>query len=222
MKKITCLTLIMTFALLWGFATRASAQVGYSVNDQISRIKEELKLDQDQSRKVAILLIKMDEQKTTDEEKYADNQDKLRSAAMERRKKLGDDLKPILTAEQYEKFEKMRFRPDSGDRTARQMEELTKRLTLSDEQVTKLQAVFDKYNPQMQELFGSMRGGPGEGGGDRTAMRDKMREIRASMDKEIETFLTADQLKEYQAYQEELRNRRGPGGQGGPGGQRGE
>jgi Spy/CpxP family protein refolding chaperone len=222
MKKSTRLMLIMTFAFLWGFAARASAQVGYSVNDQISRMKEELKLDQDQSRKVAILLIKMDEQKTADEEKYADNQDKLRSAAMERRKKLGEDLKSILTAEQYEKFEKMRFRPDSGNRTARQMEELTQRLTLSDEQVTKLQAVFDKYNPQMQELFGSLRGGPGESGGDRTAMRDKMREIRASMDQEIETFLTADQLKEYQAYQEEMRNRRGPSGQGGPGGQRGE
>ena len=85
MKKTTSLILALTLALIWGIATHVSAQAGYSVNDQISKFKEELKLDQDQSRKVALLLIKMDEQKTADEEKYADNPEKLRSAAMERR-----------------------------------------------------------------------------------------------------------------------------------------
>ena len=71
MKKTVILIFLLSFGMILSLSTSSFGQAGYSVNDQITRFKEELNLDQDQSRKVALLLIKMDEQRAADEEKYA-------------------------------------------------------------------------------------------------------------------------------------------------------
>lgn len=189
------------------------AQSGYSVNDQIAKLKTELNLDQAQSRKVAILLIKMDEKQTEINERLSDNPEARRKAYRRSRQKLNDEMKLILDQDQFEKFQKMNLRSPS-DRTARQIKSLTDALSLTEQQTEKVQAVYDKYQPEMDQIFQSFRGGGSDA--NRQANRIRMGEIREKMSADISALLTEEQVEKYKKYQEENRSRgRNWGRQGG-------
>lgn len=189
------------------------AQSGYSVNDQIAKLKTELNLDQAQSRKVAILLIKMDEKQTEINERLSDNSEARRKAYRRSRQKLNDEMKLILDQDQFEKFQKMNLRSPS-DRTARQIKSLTDALSLTEQQVGQVQAVYDKYQPEMDQIFQSFRGGGSDA--NRQANRIRMGEIREKMSADISALLTEEQVEKYKKYQEENRSRgRNWGHQGG-------
>lgn len=189
------------------------AQSGYSVNDQIAKLKTELNLDQAQSRKVAILLIKMDEKQTEINERLSDNSEARRKAYRRSRQKLNDEMKLILDQDQFEKFQKMNLRSPS-DRTARQIKSLTDALSLTEQQTEKVQAVYDKYQPEMDQIFQSFRGGGSDA--NRQANRIRMGEIREKMSADISALLTEEQVEKYKKYQEENRSRgRNWGRQGG-------
>lgn len=189
------------------------AQSGYSVNDQIAKLKTKLNLDQAQSRKVAILLIKMDEKQTEINERLSDNPEARRKAYRRSRQKLNDEMKLILDQDQFEKFQKMNLRSPS-DRTARQIKSLTDALSLTEQQTEKVQAVYDKYQPEMDQIFQSFRGGGSDA--NRQANRIRMGEIREKMSADISALLTEEQVEKYKKYQEENRSRgRNWGRQGG-------
>lgn len=204
MVKIAPSLLLTVVFLVLLIVGRATAQSGYPVNDQIAKLKTELNLTQEQSRKVAILLIKADEKRTEDNERLADNPEARRKAARKSRERLNEKMKLILDSDQYEKYLKMNLRSPS-DRTARQIKSLTEALALTEDQIAKVQVVYEKYQPELEQIFKSFRSG--SGGGDRQANRAKMGEIREKMSTEIKALLTAEQSEKYKTYLEENRSR---------------
>ena len=75
-------------------------------------------------------------------------------------------------------------------------------LNLTEEQQKKVTALQAANRTAMQELFRS---------GDRETMREKMTELRAKYDKQVEALLTDEQKKKYKEMQAQ-RGQRGPGG----------
>ena len=100
--------------------------------------------------------------------------------------------------------------PSAESMAQRETEWMTKELSLSEDQVKKVNAINLKYAEKQAEMF---QGGPG---GDFEAMQKKMKEINDQKRAEFEGVLTAEQLKKYDDYV--AQNQRGPGGPGRPGG----
>ena len=96
----------------------------------------------------------------------------------------------------------MRMSPD--DRVA----SLDKAVTLTDEQKTKIKAIYEADMKKMMDLRNS--------GEDRSTMMPKMMQMRQDENTQIKALLTDDQKPKYDAYVASMR--RGPGGPGGPGG----
>lgn len=104
------------------------------------------------------------------------------------------------------------LQPTPESMAQRETEWMTTELGLSDDQVSKVDAINVKYAEKMMEQF---QGGPG---GDREAMQEMMAEINAQKRTEFEEILSAEQLLKYDEY---LANRPagGRGGFGPPPGQ---
>lgn len=89
------------------------------------------------------------------------------------------------------------------------MANLTKRLELSEEQVTALRPIFEEQFEARAELFAGTQGG-GRGMG---PMRDAMQELHATTDEKVKEVLTDAQWGEYETLMRERRGRRcGPPG----------
>jgi hypothetical protein len=92
------------------------------------------------------------------------------------------------------------------------VKQLDEKLKLSDDQKTKLTAVFTEQAESMKKMRDEMQNG------DRDAMREKMQKMRADNDAKVTAVLTEDQKKTYEAWQKEQRaemQKRMQGGQGG-------
>jgi len=92
------------------------------------------------------------------------------------------------------------------------VKQLDEKLKLSDDQKTKLTAVFTEQAETMKKMREEMQGG------DRDAMREKMQKMRADNDAKVNAVLTDDQKKTYETWQKEQRaemEKRRQGGQGG-------
>ena len=105
------------------------------------------------------------------------------------------------------------MQPSPDAMAQRETDWMTTELSLSDDQVTKVSAINVKYAQKQMEMF--QGGGGPPGGGDMSAMQKQMQEIAAQKRTELEPILSAEQLKQYDAY---LANRPagGRGGFGGP------
>lgn len=79
------------------------------------------------------------------------------------------------------------------------VKQLDEKLKLSDDQKTKLTAVFTAQAESMKKFREEMQGG------DRDAMREKMQKMRAENDAKVTAVLTDDQKKTYEAWQKEMR-----------------
>jgi len=110
-------------------------------------------------------------------------------------------------------------RPNMQEWAKKQMEALTKELSLTKDQVTKVEAINKEFDTKREAAFKNA-------GDDRQGMREKMTAIEKEKTAKIEKILTPDQVKKYKAYLEKLaaerKNRMGQGGPGGPGGQGGQ
>jgi len=84
------------------------------------------------------------------------------------------------------------------------MEKLIQELGLSDEQKGKVREAMKEQAQAVQELRDL----------DPEARREKMKELRGSMEAKMKEILTAEQYAKWEKLREQLR----PGGQGGPGG----
>lgn len=79
------------------------------------------------------------------------------------------------------------------------VKQLDEKLKLSDDQKTKLTAVFTEQADTMKKLREEGQGG------DREAMREKVQKLRADNDIKVSAVLTDDQKKTYEAWQKEQR-----------------
>ncbi len=74
--------------------------------------------------------------------------------------------------------------------------QLKERLSLTDEQTTKVMAIFETSLKQMMDKMPELMG-------DREAMRKAMTEMTAKNDKEIERLLTKEQAKKFAEFKKE-------------------
>lgn len=86
------------------------------------------------------------------------------------------------------------------ERMKRTMEEYKTKLTLTDEQVVKVEAILKAQTEEMATIRANA-------GGDREAMRSAIMDLRAKTDKQIEAILTDEQKVEYKKLQEERAQR---------------
>jgi len=95
------------------------------------------------------------------------------------------------------------------------LDAMAAQLGLDATQTVKFKEITERYATQAREMRESA-------GGDRQAMRSKMKALRANQDKEMSAILTTEQQAAYAKMQEEMQaQRRNRGGQGGrPGGGR--
>jgi periplasmic protein CpxP/Spy len=103
------------------------------------------------------------------------------------------------------------------ERQKQEMETMKKELSLTPDQVKKVEALNAETNQKTRELFEASAG-------DREGNREKFRTLREEHTKKLNVILTPDQAKKWEEIQEKLRAERRanrPGGPGGPGGERG-
>jgi protein CpxP len=97
------------------------------------------------------------------------------------------------------------------------VKQLDEKVKLTDDQKTKATAVYTEAAAAQVKMREEMQGG----GGDMTAMREKMTKMQAENDTKINAILTEDQKKVYKAWQDEMKaarekamkERQGGGGQ---------
>lgn len=99
---------------------------------------------------------------------------------------------------------------DPIEMAKRQTEEIKKACDLDADQETKVHALNLKSANKMDEMRKSA-------GGDRDAMRAKMKTIRDDQNKEMKKVLSDGQWKKYEKFMEEQRKQRGQRGGGGRG-----
>ena len=85
----------------------------------------------------------------------------------------------------------------SPEERAKQLKE---QLSLSDEQTTKVQKIFEENQKKMTDMRASFQG-------DFDGMRAAMQVMQAKQDSSIEKLLTADQVKKYEGVKKERQQR---------------
>ncbi|MFA7419501.1 MAG: hypothetical protein WCZ90_07430 [Melioribacteraceae bacterium] len=86
------------------------------------------------------------------------------------------------------------------ERMKRTLEEYKTKLTLTDEQVVKVEAILKAQTEEMATIRANA-------GGDREAMRSAITELRAKTDKQVEELLTDEQKVAFKKLQEERAQR---------------
>ncbi|HLF19922.1 MAG TPA: hypothetical protein VI704_03955 [Bacteroidota bacterium] len=80
------------------------------------------------------------------------------------------------------------------------VKQLKEQLTLTDDQTTKVQKIFEENQKKMTDMRASYQG-------DFDGMRAAMQLMQAKQDSTIEKLLTADQLKKYEGVKKERQQR---------------
>jgi Spy/CpxP family protein refolding chaperone len=181
------------------------------------RVKEAtagLGLSDDQKTKVEALVA--DTQKKMDELRGgAGPGPEMREKLMAIREDLQKQIKEILTAEQYTKFEDAMRQGGPGGGAAggrvggalQRLQEVVAELTLTDEQKTTAKAALDGARKKLQELVPQLQGGqPGP------EVREKLRGLFEELRTELGKVLTPEQMEKVRGAL--------PGGGGGAGGAR--
>jgi len=88
-----------------------------------------------------------------------------------------------------------------GGTPEERLKQLDEKVKLTDEQKTKATAVYAEAAEAQKKMREEMQGG----GGDMTAMREKMQKMTADTDTKINAFLTEDQKKAYKTWQDEVK-----------------
>ena len=101
---------------------------------------------------------------------------------------------------------------DPEERAKQQTAQIKEAVGLNADQEKKVLAINLEQGKAQAKMFEDMQGG----GGDFSAMREKMTAMREETSKKLKEVLTADQWTKYEKWQEEQRSQRG--GFGGPGG----
>lgn len=205
----------------FGFGGNASLQLV-----AVRAVQEELGLSEDQVGKLRTLREEFQEKQRAsrgDQQGFRDLSEEQRrermTAMMEANRKLNAEFEPkiaeILDDVQVERLQQIKWQA-AGIEALRD-EEVSKKLSISQEQQDKIAGVFREFQEKQREAFGAARG-------DREAAREgfeRARELRETRDKQALDVLTDSQKKQFEELKGEPFDlaslRRGPGGRGAEG-----
>ena len=137
-------------------------------------------------------------------------------------KKTDEVLNALLEPDQAKRLDQISFQAKLGFATVQTLtsDELKSKLSLTDEQVAKLEDAGKAAIAEMQAMFQGLRGGGGGGGGGGfEQMQEKMTAARAKSVETAMAILTAEQAKtidELKGQKFEIDMRALMGGRGGP------
>ncbi|MEJ2637231.1 MAG: hypothetical protein P8184_18340 [Calditrichia bacterium] len=207
MKTAVVLSVFLTIVLLAG---TGFAQTESPIDRRVERLKTSLNLSEEQTGQVRLILTNAANETKQIRQLNQGDQEAIAAAMKDLRDRTSQQIENILTPDQQKKYQtiKDQFRAPGGN-SGQELETLTERLNLTDEQAAKIEPILASAREQMQELRQNRSG-------DRQEMRSKMQSIFQERDKKIEEVLSDSQKKEYEKYQQERReqmmNRRGQRG----------
>lgn len=105
-RKTLGLIVIVGIALLFSTLLQAQSQ-RLSIDDRVKSIKDSLKLSDEQSKKIKVILQDQREEMTTAMNENRDNHDAMQAARQEIMKKTDEKIKAILTDEQAKEYDEM-------------------------------------------------------------------------------------------------------------------
>ena len=107
------------------------------------------------------------------------------------------------------------YQPPSPDQIVAMMQS---KLDLTQDQVTAVTPIIEKYSAKRDELRQSIE----DGTADRDAVRGQMKQVREDETQELSQILSADQLSQFKKMMSQHRHRPSNEGQGAPSGGSGE
>ena len=192
---------------------------------RVDAVKTELEVSPDQEE----ALVKIEEMnrperpdvdfRNMSEEERSEFFEKMRTQAEERTAKMKEQLEEVLFPEQIERLEQIAIQVQGVG--ALRNKDVAAKLNITEAQREEMQEVTsqDRMREKMREIFAS---------GDRENMREKFEEIRKNMEGEVLAVLNSDQKKKFEELKGEpfdmpegAMGRGGFGGFGGGGGRGG-
>jgi hypothetical protein len=174
----------------FGFGGRGGAGGGAAML-RMPEVQTELKLSDEQKTKVATLADKIQEERRGQFQGLRDLSNE------ERQKKMADwrasedkQLAEILNADQMKRYNQLRLQRQGISAVAEKP--VADELKLTDDQRTKIQEIMSAQMAEMQSLRQS-----GGGGGDFSALREKMTAMRKQTDDKIAAVLTDEQKSKW-------------------------
>ncbi|HQR07468.1 MAG TPA: hypothetical protein PLN21_11630 [Gemmatales bacterium] len=164
-------------------------------------VAADIKLNDDQVKKLDELQKKMTAKMTSAREDNQGDREAMMAAMQEIGKETEKGLAEVLNADQMKRLKQLSLQStlkNGGLLAALGNPDVSKALTLNEEQQEQLKGFREDMQNTMREMFQS-----GGGGGDQAEMRKKMQEYRTSLDKKVSKLLTDDQNKKLKDLQGE-------------------
>jgi hypothetical protein len=162
-------------------------------------VAADLKLTEEQTKKLAELEKKMGEKMRAAREDNQGDREGMMNAMQEVGKETEKSLNETISADQGKRLKQLQlqYTLKNGGLMAALNPDTVKALNLNEEQQEQLKGFRDDQRATMMEMF------QGGGGGDRQEMAKKMQEFNASMNKKVAKMLTEDQHKKIKELQGE-------------------
>lgn len=209
-KAVAVVVLILP-AMVMSAANTPQKQKASKLDEEVLKLKKELKLDDKQTAQVRGILEKDREQAVRDREMFKTDAMNLIGAAQDRRSEVNLQVSKLLDDTQKETFGKMR----KMTLFDRELFNLTEGLLLDDDQAFAVEGILiDFYNRLEEMMPEGMRVSGGEGrGGDRGGsmdmgrVRGMMRDMQYQKQTKIKKVLSNVQKKLYKQILKDQRQR---------------
>jgi hypothetical protein len=152
-------------------------------------VAADLKLTEDQLKKIDELEKKMSEKRRSAMQDNQGDREGMMAAMQELTKEAEKGLQEAISADQMKRLKQLQLQSmmkNGGMMTALGNPDVSKALNLNEEQMEQLRGFREDMRNTMREMFQ---------GEDRSEMQKKMQEFRASMDKKVAKLLTEEQQK---------------------------
>lgn len=189
--KSAALALAATMMLAGGAFAQRGGGFGRGGGANMLRIPEvqsELKLTDEQKTKVTDALAKLQEQRQGQSFQGLSPEERQKMMA-DRRAAEDKQLADVLNADQMKRYHQLALQQQGV--SAVLDKPVADQLKITDDQRTKIQAVIDEQRAAMRDLFQN------GSSGDRTAMMQKMQDMRKQTDEKIASLLTDDQKNQW-------------------------
>lgn len=191
LRKYAALSILFTLFLM---LAAAPAQEKDRLEQRAQKLQKELNLTDEQTGQVRQILEYNHQQAQKEREENRGNPEALQNVAKARRETVDQQMKNLLTAEQYTKYQEISKNAPVEEMTIR----LQERLNLTDEQTGQVEKILLSAREERQKQRENASG-------DRRQMLDQMRSMLENRDKQIEALLTEEQKKIYQEIKKERR-----------------
>jgi len=188
MNKLFVISLVICI-----FTAGLHAQRSQDIDSRVKRMTAALELSDKQAAEVKKVFETAEKEKEKAAESPAQDRKARRAAARERNTKTLEQLRKILTEEQYKKYEKFSRRPSREEQSSL----LKERLKLNKDQAEKFDKITAESKKQREEIFNE----PGE----RSEKFKKFRKIREVNNETIRALLNDEQKKEFEKFLDEQR-----------------